>query len=120
MHCSTSIDVPHRVADLVQRVMDNYSGRHRFNKIQDISRKSSCVAYLSQVDVIIFRNPNKGLKGRSPGTKNTRSYASITISAPGENFVRDIADYISQQVPEFRRQRRRISQYNDVPKKIAE
>jgi hypothetical protein len=34
--------------------------------------------------------------------------------------VRDIADYISQQVPEFRRQRRRISQYNDVPKKIAE
>ncbi len=136
MHCSTSFDVTHGVADLVERVMDSYKGPFSFSKIKEVStpvsaqevstpvsaqevstpvsaHNSSSVAYAGVVDVIIVRNPNKAVRGKSAYCKNRKSYVSITISSPDQNALQCLESYIAKNVPAIGRRIHKISAYNN-------
>jgi hypothetical protein len=117
MHCSTSFDITHSVADLVERVMDAYKGPFSFNKFKEVStpvsaHNSSSVIYTGAVDVIIFRNPNKAVKGKNAYCKNRESYVSITISGPDQSVIHGIEAYLEKNVPAIGRRMHKISTYN--------
>ena len=123
MHCSTNFDITHSVADLVERVMDAYKGPFNFNKFKEVStpvsaqevsaHNSSSVIYTGAVDVIIVRNPNKAVKGKSIYRRNRKSYVSITISGPDQSVIHSIEAYLEKNVPAISRRIHKISAYNN-------